>query len=116
MAFKGAKDLTKGDELKTVVLFAIPLFLSNLLQQAYNLTDITIIGNALGDDALTAIGTVSIIYDLFMSLTFGMSNGFAIVVSKYFGMNDEKKIRQVVDHAFDSLEIKYGAGNAEIKK
>ncbi len=96
MAFKGAKDLTKGDELKTVVLFAIPLFLSNLLQQAYNLTDITIIGNALGDDALTAIGTVSIIYDLFMSLTFGMSNGFAIVVSKYFGMNDEKKIRQVV--------------------
>ena len=96
MAFKGAKDLTKGSELKTVLLFAIPLFLSNLLQQAYNLTDITIIGNAMGDDALTAIGTVSIIYDLFMSLTFGMSNGFSIVVSKSYGMGDEKKMREIV--------------------
>ena len=96
MANSGAKDLTKGSELKAVLLFAVPLFLSNLLQQAYNLTDIAIIGNALGDDALTAMGTVSIIYDLFMALTFGMSNGFAIVVSKYFGMNDEKKLRQVV--------------------
>ena len=96
MAKAGSKDLTKGNELQVVVMFAIPLFLSNLLQQAYNLTDITIIGNALGDDALTAIGTVSIISDLFLSLIFGMSNGFAIVVSKYFGMGNEKKMRQVV--------------------
>jgi len=96
MAFKGTKDLTHGDELKTVISFAIPLFLSSLLQQAYNLTDISIIGNALGDDALTAIGTVSIIYDLFMSLAFGLSSGFSIVVSKYFGMGDEKKLKQVV--------------------
>ena len=93
---KGAKDLTVGSELKTVLLFAVPLFLSNLLQQAYNLTDITIIGNTLGDDALTAIGTVSIIYDLFNALAFGMSSGFSIVVSKYFGMKDERKLRQVI--------------------
>jgi len=96
MADRGAKDLTKGNELQVVVMFAVPLFLSNLLQQAYNLTDITIIGNSLGDDALTAIGTVSIIYDLFLSFTFGMSNGFAIVVSKFYGMGNEKKLRQVV--------------------
>ncbi|SCW69719.1 putative efflux protein, MATE family [Ruminococcaceae bacterium YRB3002] len=95
-ALSGTKDLTKGSELRAILLFAIPLFMSNLLQQAYNLTDITIIGNSLGDDALTAIGTVSIIYDLFTSLSFGMSNGFAIVVSKYFGMGDQKKIRQVI--------------------
>ena len=93
---KGTKDLTTGSEIKAVLMFAIPLFLSNILQQAYNLTDITIIGNSLGDDALTAIGTVSIIYDLFMSLTFGMSNGFAIVVSKYFGMNSKDKLKQIV--------------------
>ena len=95
-AERGTKDLTTGSEIKAVLLFAIPLFLSNILQQAYNLTDITIIGNSLGDDALTAIGTVSIIYDMFMSLTFGMSNGFAIVVSKYFGMNSKDKLRQIV--------------------
>ena len=96
MASTGTKDLTKGNELRVVIMFAIPLFLSNLLQQAYNLTDITIIGNALGDDALTAIGTVSIIYDLFLSFTFGMSSGFTIVVSKYFGKGDEKQLRQIV--------------------
>ena len=96
----GAKNLTEGDELKVVLLFALPLFLSSFFQQAYNLTDITIIGHYLGDDALTAIGTVSIIYDLFNALIFGMTSGFAIVVSKYFGMREEGKMRKVIANTF----------------
>jgi Na+-driven multidrug efflux pump len=63
-------DLTKGDPLKVITLFALPLFLSNILQQLYNLTDIAIIGHVLGDDALSAIGSVSTIYGFYNSLFF----------------------------------------------
>lgn len=96
MSRKGTKDLTVGSELKVILGFAIPLYLSNILQQLYNLTDVSIIGNYLGDQALTAMGSVSIIYDFFMSFVFGMGSGFSVVISKHFGSGDEKKLRQAV--------------------
>ncbi len=89
-------DLTKGNPLKMTVMFALPIFLSNILQQLYNLTDIAIIGNTLGDDALTAIGSVSTIYGFFNSLMFGMASGFAVVISRYFGSKDEKGLKKAV--------------------
>ncbi len=89
-------DLTHGNPLKMTVMFAIPIFLSNILQQLYNLTDIAIIGNSLGDDALTAIGSVSTIYGFFNSLMFGMASGFAVVISRYFGGKDEKGLKRAV--------------------
>ena len=91
---RATTDLTKGNPLKMTVMFAIPIFLSNILQQLYNLTDIAIIGHSLGDDALTAIGTVSTIYNFFNSLMFGMASGFAVVISKYFGSKDEKGLKK----------------------
>lgn len=90
------KDLTKGNVLKVVLLFAVPLFLSNIFQQLYNLTDISIIGHALGDDALSAIGSVSTIYGMFNSLLFGMGNGFAMVIAKFFGAGDQKSLRKAI--------------------
>lgn len=93
---RATTDLTKGNPLKMTVMFAIPIFLSNILQQLYNLTDIAIIGHSLGDDALTAIGTVSTIYNFFNSLMFGMASGFAVVISKYFGSKDEKGLKKSI--------------------
>lgn len=89
-------DLTRGNPLKMTILFAIPLFLSNIFQQLYNLTDISIIGHSLGDDALSAIGSVSTIYGFFNSLMFGMSNGFAVVISRYFGSKDSRGLKKAI--------------------
>ena len=93
-------DLTVGDPLKVTVLFALPIFISNILQQLYNLTDMSIIGHALGDDALSAIGSVSVIYNMFNSLLFGMGNGISIVISRYFGANDIKGLKKAVANTF----------------
>ena len=93
---RATTDLTKGNPLKMTVLFAIPIFLSNILQQLYNFTDIAIIGHSLGDDALTAIGSVSTIYGFFNSLMFGMSSGFAVVISRFFGRKDEKGLKKAI--------------------
>lgn len=93
---RATTDLTRGNPLKMTVLFAIPIFLSNILQQLYNFTDIAIIGHSLGDDALTAIGSVSTIYGFFNSLMFGMSSGFAVVISRFFGSKDQKALKKAI--------------------
>jgi len=93
---KTTTDLTKGDPLKVVLLFALPLFLSNVFQQLYNLSDIAIIGHALGDDALSAIGSVSTIYGFFNSFLFGMASGFGVVISKYYGARNPEQLRRAI--------------------
>ncbi len=87
-------DMTKGNELRVILGFAIPLFLSNLLLQCYSLTDISIIGHRLGDDALTSIGSVTTIVDLYNSLMWGMSSGFSVVIAKIFGSGDQERLRK----------------------
>ena len=52
------QDLTKGNIFSLIISFAIPLFVSNLFQQIYNLADTTIVGHILGDQALAAVGSV----------------------------------------------------------
>lgn len=89
-------DLTRGNPLKMTVMFAIPIFLSNILQQIYILTDVGIIGHTLGDDALSAMGTVTTIYGFFNSLMFGMASGFSVVISRFFGSKDEKGLKKAV--------------------
>ena len=51
------KDLTKGPVVKSMLLFAIPMILGNLLQQCYNIADTLIVGQFLGKTALAAVGS-----------------------------------------------------------
>ena len=77
--------------------FAFPLLLSNLFQQFYNLVDTAIVGHILGDDALSAVGSVSTIYGLYLSLSFGMCNGFAILISQAFGAGRKEEIKKCIN-------------------
>ncbi len=87
-------DMTKGSVLKAILFFAIPLFLSNLFQQFYNLADTAIVGHILGDHALSAVGSVSTIYGLLIGFCFGLTNGFSILLSQYFGSDDTKSLKK----------------------
>lgn len=90
------KDLTKGNPLTLILMFAFPMFLSNLFQQVYNLTDMAIVSHILGDHALSSIGAVSIIYGLITSLCFGMCTGYSILISQYFGAGNERKTKKTI--------------------
>lgn len=89
-------DMTQGDPFRLVLQFSIPLFCSNLLQQLYNLTDTALAGHLLGSAALAEIGATAALYGLIMNFAFGMNNGLALTVSRYFGAGDESGIRRAV--------------------
>lgn len=58
------KDLTRGNVIRTMLLFAAPMILGNLLQQCYNIADSLIVGRFLGPDALAAAAVLNILLDL----------------------------------------------------
>lgn len=89
-------DMTQGDPFRLVLQFSMPLFCSNLLQQLYNLTDTALAGHLLGSAALAEIGATAALYGLIMNFAFGMNNGLALTVSRYFGAGDENGIRRAV--------------------
>ena len=84
-------DMTRGDPVRLLLNFSAPLFLSNLLQQFYNLADTALAGHILGDTALAEIGATAALYGLIMNFAFGMNNGLALTVSRLFGAGDEKR-------------------------
>lgn len=89
-------DLLKGNILKSLVIFAIPLFISNLFQQLYNTVDIMIVGNFLGDTSLAAIGTSSAVYELLIGFALGIGNGLSMVAARSYGANDKNLLKKSV--------------------
>lgn len=84
--------MTEGNPLTTILLFAIPMILSNLFQQFYNVIDTLIVGNRLGTDALAAVGSASSITAVFVQLATGFALGGSIVISQYFGAGKTEQI------------------------
>lgn len=92
-------DLIKGNILKSLILFAIPLFISNVFQQLYNTVDTMIVGNFLGDSSLAAIGACAAVYELLVGFALGIGNGLSIVAARSYGSGDEKLLKKSVGGA-----------------
>ena len=80
-SFNANVDLIHGPIFKSLIIFALPLFISNIFQQLYNTVDTMIVGNFLGDASLAAIGSCTSIYDLLVGFALGIGNGLAIVTA-----------------------------------
>ncbi|MDE5746031.1 MAG: MATE family efflux transporter, partial [Acetatifactor sp.] len=87
------KTLTKGRPLKVILLFAIPLYIGQLFQLCYSLIDTRIIGSALGENSLAAVGATAPLNDLLIEFLNGIICGFGIVVAKAYGAKDEDKLK-----------------------
>lgn len=79
------KDLTVGSPGKSLIMFTIPLFISVMFQQMYNIADSVIAGKFAGEDALAAIGASYPITMIFMAVAVGCQIGCSVVISKHFG-------------------------------
>ena len=69
------RDLTKGPVVKSMLLFAIPLILGDLLQQCYNIADTLIVGRFLGEKALAAVGSSFTLMTFITSIILGLCMG-----------------------------------------
>lgn len=94
------RDLTQGPVVRTMLLFAVPMILGNLLQQCYNIADTMIVGKYLGQNALAAVGSAFTLMTFLTSILLGLCMGSGAVFSIRFGQKDEEGLRESVAASF----------------
>ena len=94
------RDLTKGPVVRTMLLFAVPMILGNLLQQCYNIADTMIVGKYLGQNALAAVGSSFTLMTFLTSILLGLSMGSGAVFSIRFGQQDERGLQESICASF----------------
>ena len=92
------KNLTEGNPRKILWQFTLPMFVSVIFQQLYNIADSVIVGNfaAHGEDALAAVGASYPITMIFMAIAMGCNIGCAVVISRLFGAGRMKEMKTAV--------------------
>ena len=89
-------DFTQGNPAKLIIRFYIPLFLTSLLQQVYNFVDVLIVGKGLGDSAFASVGNMSSLFFLIVGFSFGLANGFGVLIAQSFGAKKYDELRHRV--------------------
>ncbi len=100
MNTKNVTDMTVGNPMKHIVIFALPLLLGNVFQQFYNMVDSLVVGNFVGANALAAVGTCGSTGFLFFSLSSGLAIGIGVIVAQYFGAKDYERVRMTIANSF----------------
>lgn len=93
-------DLTKGPVAGTMLRFAVPMILGNLLQQCYNVADTLIVGRFLGANALAAVGSSFTLMTFLTSVLLGLCMGSGAVFSIRFGQKDGDGLKEAVFTSF----------------
>ena len=89
-------DMTVGDPVRHIILFALPTLIGNLFQQVYNFADSIIVGRFVGADALASVGATFSVTFLFFALCNGIGSGGGIIVSQYYGARDDARVRNCI--------------------
>jgi len=97
------KDLTQGNVTKTMLIFAGPMILGNMLQQCYNIADTFIVGKFIGSGALAAVGAAYTLMTFLTSVIIGLCMGSGAVFSQYFGAKEYEKLKESVSVAFGMI-------------
>ena len=93
-------DMTTGGVLKTVLAFAVPLFIGHIFQQVYSIVDTMVAGYFIGDQAIAAIGATTSLYSLIVNTAVALNLGYGIVVTRCFGAHDEHQMKQSIAGMF----------------
>lgn len=89
-------DMCNGPLLGKLLLFAIPLMLSGILQLLFNAADIIVVGRFTGAEALAAVGATSTLITLFVNVFMGLSIGTNVLTAQYYGAGDKKNVQETV--------------------
>ena len=93
---KTSLDLTQGSITKQIILFALPILLSQVFQNLYNSVDSLIVGNFLGTTALAAVTSCADISQLLVGFFTGLSAGAGVLFARYFGMKNYERLHDAI--------------------
>ena len=96
---KKADSLTTGSVGKALVLFALPLLGSSLIQQLYNMVDLLFVGNVLGKGASAAVGSSSLLVTCLVGFFTGLSVGSGVIIARFYGGKDRSNLQEAVHTA-----------------
>lgn len=97
-------DMCTGSILKKMLLFAVPLMFSSILQLLFNAADIVVVGRFAGDNSLAAVGSTSSLINLLVNLFVGLSVGANVLVAHYFGAKELDDLKKAV-HTVITISI-----------
>ena len=86
--------LTEGKPWKVILLYAVPIMLSYLLQQVYALTDAIICGQVLQAEQVAGVNDTFPLMFVFLQFAFGCTSGFSVITGRYAGNKDVKGVRK----------------------
>ena len=89
-------DMCNGPLLSKILIFALPLMASGVLQLLFNAADIIVVGRFSGSQALAAVGSTSALVNLFTNVFIGFSIGTNVLVGQFFAAKDEKNVFEIV--------------------
>lgn len=89
-------NMTEGNPLPILLTFAVPLLISSLFQQLYNMIDAMVVGQFVGANALAAVGSTGYITNLFFALSAGLASGVGIITAQYFGAKNDSMVRKSI--------------------
>ncbi len=93
-------DLTNGSIVKGITTFCIPIFLGQLLQQLYNIADAWVIGHFAEPVAFAAVSSTGSVSFFIIGFFGGMAIGGGVIISRYYGAKDEKKVEEAIHTNF----------------
>ena len=104
---KGQVDMLHGSLADKIILFALPLAASSILQQLFNSADVAVAGRFAGSEALAAVGGNSPVINLIVNLFVGFSIGANVVIASAIGQGNKKRANRAV-HTVISLALVCG--------
>lgn len=111
MSSRRTMDMLNGPIWGKMILFALPLALTGVLQQLYNAADVAVLGRYVSSEAMAAVGNNVPVIGLVVSLFMGLALGANVIVARFIGMKDEEQANVAV-HTSVSLAIVFGVGIA----
>lgn len=92
-------DLTKGSPWKVILIFAIPILISTILNSAFSLINALVLKVNVGGDSVTAINSTSPISSILFNFAYGCSSGFAVIASNQHGAKDDDGVKKSFYHS-----------------
>lgn len=89
-------DMCSGSVFSKMLLFALPLMCSSILQLLFNAADIVVVGRFAGDNALAAVGSNTALINLLTNLFVGLSVGSNVLTAQYYGAKKDSDLKETV--------------------